>query len=105
MKKHATIMVMYDGPDTPEFHTWMDGPHYAEVAGTPGIVSAKRYRVNEGPEGHRRYVALLETADLDATLAWRNSADGQRSQKEANDLGVTNRYSVVCELLYSIEAE
>lgn len=103
MKKSATILIMYDGPDTSEFHAWMDGPHYAEVAATPGIVSARRFKVLEGPEGHRRYAAVLETNDLEATLAWRNSPEGQRSQTEANELGVSNRYSIVCELLYSTE--
>jgi len=104
VKKKATILITYDGPDTAEFHAWMDGPHYSEVSATPGIVCARRYRVVDGPAGHRRYVAILETNDLDATLAWRNSPEGQRSQKEANDFGVSNRYSVVCELLYSTES-
>jgi len=101
MKAKHMILVMYDGPTTAEFIEWMNGPHYDEVAVTPGIVAARRFEVTAGPEGHRRYVAILETEDLAKTLAWRDSPEGQRSQKEANDRGVTNRYSLVCELAHS----
>lgn len=101
MKRKAMILVMYDGPDDAPFQAWMDGPHYDEVRATPGIVAARRYRVADGPSGHRRYVAILESDDIDATLAWRNGGDGQRSQREANEHGVANRYSLVCELLFS----
>lgn len=100
-KRRDVIVVMYDGPDTAEFITWMNGPHYDEVKRTPGIVAARRYEIVSGPADRRRYVAILETEDLDATLAWRDSADGQRSQKEANDRGVANRYSVVGKLAFS----
>ena len=102
MKKKGTIVITYDGPDSQEFSDWMDGPHYAEVKNTPGIVSAKRFRVVDGPEGHRRYLAILESEDIQATLAWRDSPAGQRSQKEANERGVNNRYSLVCDLLHSV---
>jgi heme-degrading monooxygenase HmoA len=102
MKKKAVIVITYDGPDTQDFSDWMDGPHYTEVKNTPGIISAKRFRVVSGPEGHRRYLAILESEDIDATLAWRDSPDGQRSQEEANSRGVTNRYSVICELLHAV---
>jgi heme-degrading monooxygenase HmoA len=102
MKKSSVVVITYDGPDTAEFSEWMDGPHYEEVRNTPGIVSAKRFRVTNGPAGHRRYLAILESEDIDATIAWRDSPQGQHSQAEANSRGVTNRYSVVCELLHSV---
>ena len=95
------ILVTYDAPTDQEFIDWMNGPHYDEVRATPGIVAARRYQVISGPQGHRRYVAILETDDLEATLAWRDSAEGQRSQREANDRGVCERYSLVCELAFS----
>jgi heme-degrading monooxygenase HmoA len=104
MSNHRhVIVVMYDGPDSEAFISWMNGPHYAEVKATPGIVAARRYEVVDGPADRRRYVAILETDDLEATLAWRNSPDGQRSQREANERGVTNRYSVIGKLAYSTE--
>ena len=100
MNRNAVIVITYDGPDTREFSDWMDGPHYEEVKNTPGIIRARRFKVTSGPPGHRRYLAILESDDIDSTLAWRDSEAGQRSQKEANDMGVTSRYSLVCELLY-----
>jgi hypothetical protein len=105
MSQRHVILVMYDGPDTAEFLEWMNGPHYDEVKATPGIVAARRFEVTSGPAGHRRYVAILETDDLERTLAWRDSPDGQRSQKEANDRGVSNRYALVCKLAYSTVPE
>jgi hypothetical protein len=103
-KRKDVIVVMYDGPDTAEFVEWMNGPHYDEVKRTPGIVAARRYEIVAGPPERRRYVAILETDDLDATLAWRDSPDGQRSQQEANDRGVSNRYAVVGRLAFSTVA-
>jgi heme-degrading monooxygenase HmoA len=100
-KRRDVIVVMYDGPDTAEFVEWMNGPHYDEVKRTPGIVGARRYEIVAGPTERRRYVAILETEDLEATLAWRDSPDGQRSQQEANDRGVANRYAVVGKLAFS----
>ncbi len=101
MAARHIILVTYDAPSDQEFIDWMNGPHYDEVRATPGIVAARRYQVVAGPPGHRRYVAILETEDLEATLAWRNSPEGQRSQQEANDRGVCERYSLVCELAFS----
>jgi hypothetical protein len=103
-KRRDVIVVMYDGPDTRDFIDWMNGPHYDEVKRTPGIVAARRYEIVAGPADRRRYVAILETEDLAATLAWRDSPDGQRSQKEANERGVANRYSVVGRLAFSTVA-
>lgn len=97
----GVIVVMYDGPDTREFIDWMNGPHYDEVKATPGVVAASRYEVIEGPPDRRRYLAVLESDNLDATLAWRNSSAGQRSQREANERGVHNRYAVVGKLAFS----
>lgn len=100
-KRRHVIIVMYDGPDSEEFIAWMNGPHYDEVRSTPGIVAARRYEIVEGPADRRRYVAILETDDVDATLAWRNSPAGTRSQRDANKRGVSNRYSVVGKLAFS----
>ena len=99
MKRKGTVVVMYDAPR--EADAWMHGPHYDDVKATPGVVAVRRYEVVDGPAECRRYLALIESDDLDATLAWRNSAHGKRSQTEANERGVSNRYAMVCRRVYS----
>lgn len=98
MTRRGTVVVMYDAPAHAD--AWMHGPHYDEVKRTPGVTDVRRYEVVEGPEGCRRYVALIESDDVDATVAWRSSPDGQRSQAEANARGVGNRLSMVCKRIY-----
>lgn len=98
MKRQGTVIVMYDAPATAD--EWMHGPHYDEVLRTPGVKGVSRYEVLEGPDGCRKYIALIESDDLDATVAWRNSPDGRRSQAEANERGVTNRYGVICKRIF-----
>jgi len=99
MKQKGTVVVMYDAPAS--IDAWMHGPHYDEVKATPGVVAVRRYEVLEGPAGSRRYLALIESEDIEATIAWRNSPDGERSQKEANSRGVSNRYGMICRCIYA----
>lgn len=98
MGKKGTVIVMYDAPA--EADEWMHGPHYDEVLRTPGVTEVRRYETVTGPDGCRKYVALIDSDDIDATVAWRNSADGQRSQREANELGVNNRYGLIAKRIY-----
>jgi hypothetical protein len=98
MKRQGTVVVMYDAPEAAD--AWMHGPHYDEVKATPGVTDVRRYEVLQGPDGCRKYIALIESDDVDATIAWRDSPDGQRSQREANERGVTNRYGMVCKRIY-----
>lgn len=79
----------------------MHGPHYQEVMTTPGVVGVQRFEVTDGPADRRKYVAIIHTDNIEATLAWRDSPEGQRSQNEANDRGVVNRYGLVCDTIYS----
>ena len=97
---HA-ILMMYDAPGTLEFEDWMHGPHYEEVLATPGVTGVERFELVEGPENVRRYAAIIHTDDIEATLAWRNGPDGQRSQDEANKRGVNNRYGFVVKTVFS----
>ena len=99
MKQKGTVVVMYDAPA--ETDEWMHGPHYDEVKGTPGVTAIRRYEVIQGPDGSRKYIALIESDDIDATVAWRSSPEGARSQAEANSHGVANRYGMVCRRIYS----
>ncbi len=98
MSNKGTVIVLYDAP--PQADAWMHGPHYDEVNRTPGVTEVRRYETVTGPDGCRRYIALIETDDIDATLAWRDSPQGQRSQAEANEQGVANRYAIVAKRIY-----
>lgn len=98
MKKKGTVIVMYDAPADAD--AWMHGPHYDEVKRTPGVTSVSRYEVVEGPVGCRKYVAVIESDDIDATVAWRAGPEGQRSQAEANERGVTHRHGFICKRIY-----
>lgn len=96
---HAVVM-MYDAPSDAEFEDWMHGPHYDEVLATPGVTAVQRFEVTDGPTDRRKYIAIIHTTDIEATLAWRSGIDGQRSQDEANARGVTNRYGLVCRTIF-----
>lgn len=86
------MVVLYDAPDDAEFQAWLHGPHYDEILNkTPGVRSVTRVEVVDPQAGQQRYAALIETDDLAGTLAWRTCPDGQRSQGEANALGLSNR--------------
>lgn len=101
MKRSGMILVMNDAPNDEAFVEWLHGPHMAEVKATPGLTKITRYEIVDGPPDRRQYVGVLETDDLDATLAWRNSPQSRRSQEEADRRGVRNRYSLVCRPVYS----
>jgi hypothetical protein len=98
MKTKGTVIVMYDAP--PEADAWMHGPHYEEVRRTPGVTEVRRYEMVSAPEGCRKYVAIIDSDDIEATLAWRDSPEGQRSQSDANARGVSNRYPIVAKRIY-----
>lgn len=95
----GAIVMMYDAPEESAFNDWMHGPHYDEVMATPGVTAVERYTVADPDQ--RRFVAIIRTDDLDATLKWRDGEAGQKSQKEANDRGVHNRFGLSCQLIYS----
>ena len=98
VKRKGTVVVMYDAPA--EADAWMHGPHYDEVKATPGVVEVRRFEVLQGPDGCRKYIALIDSDDIDATTAWRSCPAGARSQAEANERGVSNRYAMVCKRIY-----
>lgn len=98
MSNKGTVIVLYDAPG--EADAWIHGPHYDEVNRTPGVTEVRRYETMSGPDGCRRYIALIDSDDIDATLVWRDSPQGQRSQAEANERGVANRYAIVAKRIY-----
>src|ERR1700682_6719092 len=103
MKAKGMILVMYDSPDDPDFVAWVHGPHYDEVYRTPGVTKIHRYLIMAGPPDKRQFAAIIESDDVDATLKWRDSQEGQRSQQEADARGLRNRYGLVGKLIYSSE--
>lgn len=102
--RHVIIM-MYDAPSDEPFETWMHGPHYDEVLATPGVVAVQRYEVVSGPDDRRQYVALIHTDNVEATMAWRDSPAGQKSQQEANARGVANRYGLIGRCIFDESSE
>jgi len=101
MKRSGMILVMNDAPSDEAFVEWLHGPHMEEVRATPGLTKITRYEIVDGPPDRRQYVGVLETDDLDATLAWRSSPESRRSQEEADRRGIRNRYCLVCRPVYS----
>lgn len=60
------LMIVFTNPASPEqetaFNEWYDGTHLPELRNVPGIVSARRYRVTDGPgpAPDHRYMAIYE---------------------------------------------
>jgi hypothetical protein len=100
MKQRGAIVLMFDQPTTPEFVAWVHGPHMQDMAKVPGVVRIRRYEVIDGPADRRGWVAVIETDDLEATLAYRHSEEGQRPQRESTERGVTNRYGLFCREIF-----
>ena len=54
-----------------EFNHWYNTVHVPDVLETPGILSARRFRNDEPPEGHGRFLAIyeVETEDIQQTVS------------------------------------
>ena len=54
-----------------EFNHWYDTVHVPDVLETPGIVRGTRFRNDEPPEGHGKYLAVyeVETEDIQETIS------------------------------------
>jgi hypothetical protein len=102
MKRKGVIVFMFDAPNTPEFLEWVHGPHMQDIGKMPGVVRVRRYEVIDGPPDRRGGVAVIESEDLDATIEYRKSAEGQKPQQDSIDRGVTNRYGLFCREIFSI---
>lgn len=98
----SVIVVMYDAEF--DLDAWMHGPHYDEVLATPGVTGVRRLQIIDGPPDARKFLAIIETDDLAATQAWRNSAAGQRSQAEADERGVSRRYGMTARIIFDSTA-
>ncbi|MEJ0084977.1 MAG: hypothetical protein WDO72_04815 [Pseudomonadota bacterium] len=103
MKQKGVMILMFDAPDSEEFLEWVHGPHMQDIGRIPGVVRVRRYSIVDGPPDRRGYVAVIETEDLDASIAYRNSEQGRRPQQDSIDRGVTNRYGLACREIFSIK--
>lgn len=101
MKQKGVIVLMFDQPTTQDFLAWVHGAHMEDMAKVPGVVRIRRYEVIDGPPDRRGWIAVIESNDLQATMDYRNSEDGQRPQRESTERGVTNRYGVFCREIFS----
>ncbi len=101
MKQNGIIVVTFNTPDTKEFTDWVHGPHMKDISRIPGLYKVRRYQVVEGPADRRGYLAVLEPDDLEASMAYRKTPEGQRPQQDSNSRGTTDRYTLSCREIFS----
>jgi hypothetical protein len=106
MKRRGIILLMNDAPADKAFVDWLQGPHMEESRSAPGVTNITRYKIVDGPPERRQYLGIIESDDLDATLAWRNGPQGQRAAEETLKRGLRNRTTpLVCEPVFSTEKD
>lgn len=103
MKEKGVIVFMFDAPRTQDFLDWVHGPHMKDIGKIPGVVRVRRYEIIDGPPDRRGFVAVIESEDLQATIEYRKSPEGQKPQQDSIDRGVTNRYAVFCREIFEID--
>ncbi|MCZ7573289.1 MAG: hypothetical protein M5U01_32460 [Ardenticatenaceae bacterium] len=94
------LIILFDAPTSPEFDEWFYAEHYQDVLRTPGVTAFRRLAIQNSDSDRHRFMGLIETADVEATLAARASEAGQRSQQEANRHGVRHRTVIVTRTLF-----
>ena len=54
-----------------EFNHWYDTVHVPDVLETPGILRGTRFKNDDPPEGHGKYLAIyeVETEDIEQTIS------------------------------------
>ncbi len=103
MKQKGVMVLMFDAPDTKDFLDWVHGPHMQDIGKIPGVVGVRRYSIIDGPPDRRSYVAVIETEDLEASMAYRNSDQGLKPQQDSESRGVTKRYGLACREIFAIK--
>lgn len=100
MQEQGTLVLQYDAPD--EADAWFHGPHYTELLTiVPGVVSVRRYKLASSTDPWPKYLVIIESADIDATMTWRESAEGKSSQDDATRHGLRNRTAAVYRCIFS----
>jgi hypothetical protein len=102
MKTKGITIAMFDAPDTPEFLEWAHGKHMRDCGKAPGVVRIRRHVVTDGPADRRRFLSITEYEDLDAALVFRGSEQGRLMREDADNQGVTNRYTLTCREIFDI---
>ncbi|MBI4507055.1 MAG: hypothetical protein HY691_16105 [Chloroflexi bacterium] len=101
MALRGFILLFYDAPDDPEFQAWLHGPHFDEViAKMPGVGRITRLEILSPEPGERRYLALLHSDDIEATVAFRKGPGGAELREDAIVHGVRNRHDFAARVIY-----
>ncbi|MEJ0040686.1 MAG: hypothetical protein WDO68_32480 [Gammaproteobacteria bacterium] len=94
------IMVTFNAPDTQEFLNWAHTVHMKDMNKVPGVYRIRRYEIVDGPADKRRYLAVIETEDVEASMAYRKTPDGLKPQQDSNSRGVSDRYTLTCREIF-----
>ena len=105
MPKAGVFIGMYDAPQDEDFNAWLHGRYYRAILKMPGVRSIQRLEVIDPPLGHQRYVVLIETDDIAATLRHRDSDEWRHWQQEAAQKGLINRTLVPGKRIVRLSAE
>lgn len=105
MAEAGVLIGMYDAPQGEDFDAWLHGPYYQAILKMPGVRSIQRLEVIDPPPEHQRYVVLIETEDIAATLRHRDSDDWRHWQQEAAQKGLINRKLVPGKRIVKLSTE
>jgi carbon monoxide dehydrogenase subunit G len=97
--QRGAIVVTYTAPRSREFEAWLHGPHYDDLLRQPQVRSVRRLEPVDATGDRAFYMALIESDDLGATLAYRNGA-GRPAQAEADERGLERLESHVMRVVY-----
>ena len=66
-----------DDAHDPELNEWYEQEHLKAIAGVPGCLSARRYRMTAGSEGSVKYLMIYEAKDRESIRnnAWMKAAN------------------------------
>ncbi len=103
MSRKGIVLITFDAPDTQEFLDWAHNKHMQDVSKVPGITGVRRFEVVAGPEDRRRFLSITEYDEIDSALAYRKSNVGKLPQQDADSRGVSRRYLLACEEIFSIK--
>ena len=106
MPRHKLVVLTNatDGQDD-AFNRWYDEVHIGDVLKVPGMVDAKRFRL-EGGDGRWRYLALyeMECDDPEAVIAELTSRAGTDAMPLTDALDMESVYMATATPLQSAKA-
>ncbi|MEJ0084958.1 MAG: hypothetical protein WDO72_04720 [Pseudomonadota bacterium] len=102
MSGKGIVLITFDAPETKEFLDWAHNKHMQDVSKVPGITRVRRFEVVDGPEDRRRFLSITEYDDLETAVAYRKSNVGKLPQQDADSRGVSRRYLMACQEIFSV---